>query len=57
MNSRANFRIEISSLMSKYNFHNLNYNFILQHIFLNKTKNFKNSYLKLQIQILIFRFN
>jgi hypothetical protein len=42
--------------MFKYNSHNLNYNLILKHVFLNKTKKTKNSYLKLQIQILIFRF-
>ncbi len=48
--------IPVTILMFKYNFHNLNYNFILKNIYLNKTNNFKNSYLKLQIQILIFRF-
>jgi len=43
--------------MFKHNFHNLNCNFIVKHVFLNKTKNLKNSHLKFQIQILIFRFN
>jgi hypothetical protein len=37
--------------MFKYNFQILNYNFILKHILLNKNKNLKNSYLKLQIHI------
>jgi len=49
----AIFRIETSILMFKYNFDNLNYNFLLKHIFLNKTNNFMNSYLKFQIQIYI----
>jgi len=49
-------KIETLILMFKYNFHNLNCNFIFKYIFLNKTKIFKNSYLELQIQILIFRF-
>jgi hypothetical protein len=54
MNSNAIFRIETSVLMFKYNFHNWNYNFRLQHIFLNTTNNVKNSYFKLQIEITIF---
>jgi hypothetical protein len=43
--------------MFKYNFHNLNYDFILRHILLIKTNNFENSCLKLQIQILIENSN
>jgi hypothetical protein len=52
----AIFRIETSIKIFKYNFHSLNYNFIVKHIFLNKTNNFKNSHLELQVQILIFKF-